>query len=278
MFAYNEEKNISASIRSVYENKGDKLNTFYLIANGCTDNTIAEANKIKKQLNFKALTIINIVLGDKCNAWNHYMHNIADAVDCHFFIDADVNFSNNCFTLMHRKLMASEEQTVTIAGMPLSGRNIEFYRSLVIERSCFFGNLYGLKHNFIQRIREDGFHLPIGLNWIDSFLTKAVNTDIQFFNYNLPGRVTYLDNVGYKFDSLSPFNKADIKLYFNRIARYELGKIQEKYLDQLDVKNWPKNMTDINVNIYKNLSQEISHLSLFKKHLVTKRIKRLTKN
>lgn len=277
MFAYNEEKNISTSISSVYENKGEKLNQFYLIANGCTDNTVEEANRIKEQLNFEALTVINIELGDKCNAWNHYMHNLADVVDCHFFIDADVNFSNNCFTLMHAKLMASDTPTVAIAGMPLTGRNIEFYRSLVIERSCFFGNLYGLKHSFIQRIREDEFHLPTGLNWIDSFLTKAVNTDIQFFNYNLPERVTYIDDVGYQFDSLSPFKKADIKLYFSRIARYELGKLQEKYLDSLDVTGWPRDMKGINNKISLGYNEQAKSLSIFKRYIVKKRLNRLLK-
>lgn len=275
MFAYNEEKNIASSLTSVYQNKGEHCSSVYLIANGCTDNTIKEAQKLKKHLSFNELNIIDITLGDKCNAWNHYMHHLADDVNCHFFIDADVNFSHNCFEQMHNKLMNTDDSTVTIAGMPLTGRNLDFYRSLVIERSCFFGNLYGLKHSFIKRIREDNFHLPVGLNWIDSFLTKAVNTDIQFFNYNLPSRVTYLEGVGYQFDSLSPFNLDDIKLYFNRIARYELGKLQEKYLDALDVKQWPKRMTDINQSIKKSFKEQTKELSLFKRYLVKKRLQKL---
>lgn len=275
MFAYNEQNNISNSLTSVYENKSTSLKHVYLIANGCSDNTVERAEQLKQELNFTELNIISLELGDKCNAWNHYMHKLANEVDCHFFIDADVNFSDNCFEQMHSKLIATEISTVAIAGLPLSGRNIEFYKSLVIERACFFGNLYGLKHSFVERIRETNFYLPIGLNWIDSFLTKAVNTDIQFFNYNLPNRVTYIDNVGYQFDSLSPFNIDDIKLYFNRIARYELGKLQETYLDTLDVANWPREMKGINQKIDDNFKQKTNKLSPFKRFLVRKRLTKL---
>jgi hypothetical protein len=83
-------------------------------------------------------------LGDKCNAWNHYVHNVADEDTlCHFFVDADVVFSQQCFPLLIDKITKANDSCHIIAGMPLSGRNLEFYQSLVTERFCFFGNLYG---------------------------------------------------------------------------------------------------------------------------------------
>ncbi len=275
MFAYNEANNIEKSIQSVFDNVDDRLNTFYIIANGCKDNTTEIVNIKKEQLNFDKLKLIVLEIGDKCNAWNHYMHEVADDVSTHFFVDADVNFSDDCFVKMHGKLSESPECTEAIAGLPLSGRNIEFYRSLVIERSCFFGNLYGLKNSVITRIRERQFFLPIGLNWIDSFLTKAINTELKFFNYNLPNKTTYIEKVGYYFESLSPFRISDIKLYISRIARYELGKLQEIHLDRLDVTNWPKNMSHINRNIMDNFKYEGSNLSFFKRRIVKKRLKKL---
>lgn len=277
MFAYNEQSNIEASITSVYHNVDSRLHTFYILANGCSDATIPIAEKTKKNLQFDNLSIIEIEEGDKCNAWNMYMHNIENETDAHFFVDADVNFTSNSFPLMFDHLMAKDEQTVVIAGMPQSGRNLQFYRSLVKERACFFGNLYGMKGSFINRIKEDNFYLPKGLNWIDSFLTKAVNTDLQFFNYNLPNRTTYIDDVGYYFESLSPFRQSDIKLYFNRIARYELGKLQETYLDTVSVNEWPSDMGEINQKIAENIKFHTVNLSWFKTLLVKKRLNKLVK-
>ena len=275
MFAYNEQDNIETSITSVFNSTDKNLNRFYVIANGCTDNTVKVANEVKQKLNFGQLTVHEIELGDKCNAWNTYVHDLADEVAVHFFVDADVRFSLNCFPQMAEKLYSSPEQTVIIAGMPLSGRNLDFYRSLVIERSCFFGNLYGMKWSFIQRIRDKPFYLPVGLNWIDSFLTKAANTNLAFSKKNLPERTTWLEGVGYDFEKLSVFKPSDIKLYINRIARYELGKIQEVFLDALPPEDWPRKMKPINQKIDADFENLTTHLNPIKRKLVRKRLTKL---
>jgi glycosyltransferase involved in cell wall biosynthesis len=275
MFAYNEEKNITSSISSVFESVDESLNKFYLIANGCTDNTVEVAKAARESLGFERLHIEVVSLGDKCNAWNKYMHELADDVHTHFFVDADVNFSRNCFPKLNEQLISTPDHTVAIAGLPLTGRNLTFYRELVLERSCFFGNLYGVKNSFVKRIREANFRLPIGLNWIDSFLTKAVNTDLKFEKTNLPERTTWLEGVGYSFESLSVFKKADITLYLNRIARYELGKLQETILDGLTLSNWPSQMHEINKEIWKDFANKTAHLSWFQRCLVKRRLNKL---
>jgi len=275
MFAYNEQDNIEASITSIFNNVNAQLNCFYLIANGCSDDTVAIANRVKEKLGFSRLNVVEIELGDKCNAWNTYLHELADDVDVHFFTDADVQFSSHCFEQMAEKLVNTGDSTVVIAGMPLTGRNIDFYRSLVIERACFFGNLYGMKHAFVERIRETPFRLPVGLNWIDSFLTKAANTDLKFTDFNLPDRTTWIEGVGYDFEKLSVFKRSDIKLYINRIARYELGKIQEVFLDALPCEQWPADMMDINRKIDADFDSLTSHLGFIKKSLVRKRLTKI---
>ncbi|WP_377923163.1 glycosyltransferase family A protein [Alteromonas sediminis] len=275
MFAYNEEANIKTSIESVYKNTDAKLNRYLILANGCTDATVQIAEECKKTLEFAKLEVVEIELGDKCNAWNTYVHDLSDEVDTHFFCDSDINFSDDCFSKMSSKLEQSQPETMIIAGMPLSGRNIAFYRSLIIERACFFGNLYGMRSSFIKRIRSAGFRLPVGLNWIDSFLTKAVNTDLEFFDHNLPNRTTWIEGVGYKFESLSITKKSDINLYINRIARYELGKLQEVILDSTPVKDWPRDLNSINQTIWKEFNKRSKHLGFVKKYLVKKRLKKL---
>ena len=277
MFAYNESENIQASIKSVWRNADSDLGTFHLIANGCTDDTVAKAQEMKSSLLFDKLSITELVVGDKCNAWNYYMHELADDIDIHFFVDADVSFSACCFQKMASTLYSSQPETVAIAGLPLSGRNQAFYKSLVVERSCLFGNLYGLKNTFIKHIRKNEFRLPLGLNWIDSFITKAVNTDLDFKPRNLPNRVTHLANTGYQFSSLSPLRLSDITLYKNRIARYELGKMQEYYLNNIPASRWPDNLNTINLKILKNFKKHAQSIPLHKKILVKRRLNKLIK-
>lgn len=275
MFAYNEAKNLPISLDNMFNNIDERCQTVYLLANGCTDNTVELAHQLKQKHHYQQLSIIEIALGDKCNAWNHYIHHINENADCHFFVDADVLFSKNCFPVLHDELVHSEHKPNIIAGYPLSGRNLTFYQELVEQRACFYGNLYGASQAYIEMIRQKSFRLPIGLNWIDSFLTKAANTDIQFLDHNLDNRVIYKKGVGFEFESLSPFKLDDIKLYKNRIARYELGKIQETYLDALKVEDWPESMLPINQDIALHFEQKSRHLGAIKKYLVKQRVNRL---
>lgn len=83
--------------------------------------------------------------------------------------------------------------------------------------------------------------------------------------------------MGYYFESLSPFRQSDIKLYFNRIARYELGKLQETYLDTVSVNEWPSDMGEINQKIAENIKFHTVNLSWFKTLLVKKRLNKLVK-
>lgn len=274
MFAYNEEQNIEKSVDSIFNNIDDRLQHLTVIANGCTDNTVSVLQTLKTKKAYEKLNIIELTLGDKCNAWNQYVHHLHDDSSVHFFTDADVMFTQNAFPLLFDKLIKTPNANA-IAGMPQSGRNKDFYRSLVTKRSCLFGNLYGLSSNFIEMMQTQKFHLPTGLNWIDSFITKAVNTDLTFGNDNLPNRVTYLESSGYYFDSLSVFSRDDINLYISRIARYELGKIQETYLDKLPSKDWPKSMHTVNVEIEANFIRDTAELGFIKKHLVKKRLTKL---
>jgi glycosyltransferase involved in cell wall biosynthesis len=275
MFAYNEAHNIANSIRSIHTSVGKHLGQFFVIANGCTDNTAAVAEKIKRDLDFTQMHVIDIAIGDKCNAWNTYIHEYSGDYALHFFVDADVIFSENVFEQLYAKSQSALPETNAIAGLPLSGRNKDFYESLVKERHCIFGNLYGLTYRMINLIKSKSFRLPKGLNWIDSFITKAINTDLQFHPYNLENRVTYLQNAGYRFDSLSMFKLNDVKLYKNRIARYELGKLQEQYLDALPVSDWPQDMDEINKDIDLKFQDITKDLTYIKTWLVKKRLSKL---
>ena len=272
MFAHNERKNIERSVNSVLENSDHRLNQFYIIANGCTDETVPILRQLAKTSNNK-LVIVELQLGDKCNAWNEYVHSIAPPDDAHFFVDADVKFTQNAFPLLFDTLMSSPEANA-VAGLPFSGRNIDYYRSMVIDKSCLFGNCYGVKNRFISLAREKNQRLPIGLSWIDSAITKFINSDIgnQFITF--PGRVTYKIDSGYYFKSLSPFKYSDIKLYINRIGRYQLGKFQEQFLDQMEFSEWPDDLRAINLKVKTDLLNGKLKAPFYMRYLVLKRLNR----
>jgi glycosyltransferase involved in cell wall biosynthesis len=276
MFAYNEEKNIHKSIASVLSNVDDQLKQFTVIANGCNDSTASIVKHLIELDVTNRLTLVELDVGDKCNAWNIYVYELARGSEIHFFLDADVRFTKNAFPKMYRKLM-QEESVNAIAGLPFSGRNMSQYKSMVENKYCLFGNCYGLKANFIELMRSKEFKLPIGLGWIDSAITKVVNTDVGDITQPKRGKVIFEETSGYEFDSLSLFHKNDWQLYINRITRYRLGKMQEIHLDKLAFTEWPDTLHEINKIVLREIKASSPWYSFLERKLVVDRIRKFAK-
>jgi len=274
MFAHNEEKNIQKSIESVLSNADENLAQFYVIANGCSDKTEVIVKDIAKCTD--KLTLLSLTLGDKCNAWNTYIHELAPDVDMHFFVDADVAFTKQVFAKMATTLFNTKE-SIAIAGLPFSGRHKDFYRNLVIDGVCLFGNCYGIRQEFIHLARDKKFKLPIGLGWIDSIITKAINCNITNQYQSIDNRITHNLECGYTFDSLKFYKMDDIKLYISRIARYAVGKLQEKELNKLEFNQYPKTLSEINKKILQDIKNKKTKIPFYLKKSIVKRLNKTLK-
>ncbi|MDT0627687.1 glycosyltransferase family A protein [Alteromonas sp. W364] len=273
MFAYNEENNIERSLSSIYENVDENLSQVVVIANGCTDSTVDILNKASRDNLFPRLRVVEIQLGDKCNAWNEYVHNISCDEDVHFFTDADVQFTADAFNQMTQTLLDSKNATA-IAGLPFSGRNMEVYREMVTQQHLLFGNCYGLKNKFLQLVRDKNFYLPKGLGWIDSAITKIVKRDIEDIDLPIHERVTFNIDCGYFFAKLNYFKLADIKLYINRISRYSTGKLQQTHLEKISFLEWPRDLNEINQRILRDIKSGTVKVNPLLKKRIIKRLKK----
>jgi glycosyltransferase involved in cell wall biosynthesis len=249
-FAYNEENTIGGTIRSILANCDQRIKKFTVVANGCTDRTveIAKASLEGAKIPWE---VVELALGDKCNAWNQYTYLHLPEADVHFFVDSDVTFTDKAFPRLFDQLVdAAHKNAVT--GLPQTGRNLRHYLKLATQYSCLFGNLYGLNNEFLQRLVGKKIRLPVGLSWIDAQITKLVNDNLEYNKDDYKHRVTFVEGAGYRFESLKPWRPNDIRLYINRICRYKTGQLQEPYLDALPFTEWPQTMDSINRDILRN--------------------------
>jgi len=249
-FAYNEEKNIAAAIKSVLANCDERAIHFTVVANGCTDRTVDIAEQSVRGAVIPC-SVLEIKFGDKCNAWNDYIYNHLPEADAHFFVDSDVTFTEKAFPKLFDELMVMRDMNA-VTGLPQNGRNASHYVELATRYSCLFGNLYGLKDEFVRRMVEKRIRLPIGLNWIDAQITKLVNDNLEYRKNDYKARVAFLQGVGYSIESLKLWSLDDVRLYINRISRYKAGQLQEPYLDALPFVEWPNTMAEINQDILNN--------------------------
>lgn len=263
-FAYNEEKTIGNTIASILANCDQRLAKLTIVANGCTDHTVEVARQSVKGSR-ASCAVIELALGDKCNAWNEYIYHHLPAATVHFFVDSDVTFTEQAFPLLFDQLLASPDKNA-VTGLPQTGRNIKQYIELATQYSCLFGNLYGLTNEFTQRLIGQKIRLPVGLSWIDAQITKLVNDNLEYKKDDYQHRVTFLEGVGYQFESLKPWLPADIQLYINRICRYKAGQLQEPFLDKLPFTHWPANVEPLNQEILKSglTTSQLGRLWIFK--------------
>ena len=91
VLAHNEEATISACLESIFREERQNRFEIYVMANGCTDRTeeIVRGYAAKHP----EVNLVSIALGDKCNAWNVFIHEIAPTCcpdrEIYFFMDGD---------------------------------------------------------------------------------------------------------------------------------------------------------------------------------------------
>src|SRR5687767_4916774 len=143
VLAHNEERHIVACLDSIYAaDPGRKFDVF-IMANGCTDRTEAIVEEYARTQ--PGLHLIRIVLGDKCNAWNVFVHDTVPAHcpgrEIYFFVNGDVRVARASFTAMARALR-EDPYPHAASAVPASGRNAAQGRRKLLEEHGLMGNLY----------------------------------------------------------------------------------------------------------------------------------------
>jgi hypothetical protein len=252
VFAHNEARRIEASIESVERAAGGRPLSITVLANGCTDRTVDVVRALAETR--AHLTLVEIALADKANAWNTYVHDTFDeaagaAIDAHFFVDGDVRIGDGAF----RALAAALEHAPTAnaaGGMPATGRDRDAWSRRMVERGFLAGNLYALRGAFVQRIRAGHVRMPIGFigeDWLVSFLA---GTDLgAVARTPAAPLVVFSPDALFSFRSLSPVSPRDYRTYAHRLWRYALRDVQFEmllnFVRRASIVDMPRHVDDL---------------------------------
>jgi len=252
IFAYNEQRTIRRALRSVGEAApaGAEVRVFVMI-NGCTDRT---ADVVREYAaDHPEVTPVEIGFGDKCNAWNYYVHELADEdAEAHFFMDGDCWCSPKAIAKMLTLLWDNPQATV-VAGTPQSGRNRHKYIQLQREHGWVFGGLYGVRTERLQEIRRRELRLPIGLKGNDHFVTRMVLAPLPNLRDRDPKQAVLNEQAGYVCDPLRPYHPGELRAYWNRQITYELRQRQIPLLQPLALDELPETVDEVNQRILADL-------------------------
>lgn len=271
VFAYNEETRIQRCLESVLrEADGLKELRIHVIANGCTDRTESVVRKVARRDPRVSLDVLAVK--DKCNAWNHYVHELADTRPVHFFMDGDVTCGEGSLSAMTQELLGHPGANA-IAGLPLSGRNRSHYERLVRTKGWLFGNLYGVRWEHLLRLRELAIKLPLGLCGNDHFITRIMSSDLDPTWREDRLRIHWREGAGYAFESLQPYRARDIRTYWRRSVTYRLRALQLAKIHDLSLSQLPATMEEINRAILTELERDAPSIIDWRSRAVRNRLR-----
>ncbi len=227
VFAHNEARNIVACLDSLQAASAVPP-ACYVLANACTDATESLVREYART--HPNVHLVPIVVGDKANAWNVFVHEAAPAGQAlYFFMDGDVRATSGALDVMARTL-EGEPHANGVSALPMSGCGVEAFQRDMLRDRGVAGNLYGLRGAFVERIRAQGIHMPVGTIGEDALMGAMLKWDLRGDTRWDDGRVAVAREAGFEFDSVSPWRLREWKKYFRRRVRYSVRGYQNKML------------------------------------------------
>src|SRR5262245_31366445 len=106
ILARNEERRIVACLDSILAAEPCHALEVYVMANGCTDRTEEIVRDYGRRR--PEVRLVPIALGDKCNAWNVFIHETVSAHcpgrEVYFFMNGDARVVKGSFGVLARAL------------------------------------------------------------------------------------------------------------------------------------------------------------------------------
>ena len=222
VLAYNEERHIAACLDSIFASEPGQAFDVFVMANGCTDRTgdiVLEYGRRRPGVH-----LVSIALGDKCNAWNVFIHQTVPARcpgrEVYIFMDGDARAVPGSFSAMARALR-SHPRAHAASAAPASGRNIARDRDGILEESGLVANLYSLRGSFVEQLCARGVRIPLKLEGDDGLIGALVKWDLaperQGFDHE---RIVACADAAFEFEPISPLRPSDWMVYWKRAVRY----------------------------------------------------------
>jgi glycosyltransferase involved in cell wall biosynthesis len=222
VLAHNEERHIAACLDSIFDAEPGRAFDVFVMANGCLDRTEDIVREYGKRR--PGVHLVSIALGDKCNAWNVFVHETVPAQcpgrDVYFFVDGDARFVPGSFSAM-AKALVTEPHAHAASAVPMSGRSGAHDRAEILEQRGPVANLYSLRGTFVERLRTQGVRIPLKLEGDDGLIGALIKWDLDPKNNQFDeARIVPCADAGFIFESMSPWRLSDWHVYWKRAVRY----------------------------------------------------------
>lgn len=228
VFAHNESRRIIDCLDALRLSPLLPNTTCYVLANGCTDDTVTRATEYARTAPW--VKVIDLKIGDKANTWNYFVHEIAPEAEIYFFTDGDCQIESSALQHLEECLL-SDPHINAVSGVP-SSRNLSLggFRSTITSKGGFAGNLYALSKDFITRVRTKYIHLPYGLIGDDSLIGALALWNLDPNTQWNHALVQIVPSATFRYESTLRASLYDPTFYIRRLKRYSLRHFQNQLI------------------------------------------------
>jgi hypothetical protein len=191
-------------------------------------------------------------LANKSHAWNLYVHAIAPKADHYLCIDGYVSVNAESLRKIE-SLSASNEQALAFSGVPIVGRTSEQMRSVYEAEGGIHGNFFALTSPCVERIRQVGAILPIGLYGFDTVLGGMLGFGLEpsLRSWDIKRYVLSDPMLHWSVPVKAPYRWRDVKIQLKRIRNNALRKLVRKAtIHYLEHKRRPLNELGVTIDSY----------------------------
>lgn len=232
VFAYNEERHIAACLSQVAQGAAGLNAHVTVLANGCRDATAAAARSLAARYRGSNLdleiSVVEIALGDKANAWNSYVYDHGPRARLHVFVDGDTLPAAESFAAL-RDALDADRHAHAASGLPVGGRSAQRWRAHILEKRSMPGPLYALRGAFLDRLRAQEIRLPVGLIGDDILIPILVRSEMLTTELDR-SRITPCQAATFSYTAFSYRRFDDWRLYLRRKLRNSQRHFQNQLL------------------------------------------------
>lgn len=221
IFAYNESDNIAKFLSDLFRQKvfssefllADKPNVFVL-ANGCSDDTVEKAQSFKASIDPALQSLLNIVdlpQGGKSRTWNTFVHDLCpDDTDMMLFCDGDIQLPKDDVVGNMLSLLKAAPELLVVNSWPRKDTDIDpkpmgFMAKMITAagggltnyKTTICGQLYMARASAIREIS-----MPIGLPVEDGFVKAMLLTKLFSASENMKG-ITGSEDIWHVYESIA---------------------------------------------------------------------------
>lgn len=221
VLAHNEEARIVDCLDSLFVGEPGARLDVYVMANGCTDRT--EELVLRYAQRRPEVHLVSIRLGDKCNAWNVFIHETMPSLcpdrEVYFFMDGDARIAPGSLTALAEGLR-SNPKAHAASAVPGSGRSMQADRDGILKDRGLVANLYALRPSFVRRLQEAQVRLPRNFEGDDGLLGALIKWDLnprQEWDHAL---IEPCERAVFLFDQVQATDWREWSKYWKRLVRY----------------------------------------------------------